>query len=392
VTTWKRETIKLGPSPSSSTPAQAIQDSGTTDNPITFSGGWDRTAMTTQNLETWMDGVNGYGLGIYNNNKNYTTFEKLAAVRFYIGISQPQNYNGAGLDWNIVAANNNSYGVICETNNVNVTVAHCVANTAYGVRMYEIANNKRLTCYNASSNGSTGAYICPIYKDVAKIIAYNNGSYGLQLTGVFSNYFGGGQVLIEDSILVDNSSVNLYLNGTPSPNYAKNLIIAGASSDINISSLYAYTNSSLQSHNHDNIAGNHKIFMKYALISSATDQRHTASGISWKIQPTSTKHYADWPVSLPLAKVACAANSLVTVKAWMRRTNTGLTMRLVCKGGRIAGVSSDVVSAMTAAADTWEELTITFTPTEVGVVEITVEAWGGTTYSGWVDDMTISQA
>ena len=132
--------------------------------------------------------------------------------------------------------------------------------------------------------------------------------------------------------------------------------------------------------------------MNFALVSAATDQRHTASGISWKMQPTNTARNSTWPVTLSLAKVACAANSLVTVKAWMRRTNTGLTMRLVCKGDQIAGVSSDVVSAMTAAADTWEELTITFTPTEVGVVEITAEAWGGTTFSGWVDDMTISQA
>ena len=132
--------------------------------------------------------------------------------------------------------------------------------------------------------------------------------------------------------------------------------------------------------------------MNGALISAATDQRKTASGISWKIQPTSSNRVSANPVTLSLAKVACAANSLVTVKAWMRRTNTGLTMRLVCKGGQIAGVASDVVSAMTAAADTWAEQTITFTPTEVGVVEITAEAWGGTTFSGWVDDMTISQA
>ena len=129
-----------------------------------------------------------------------------------------------------------------------------------------------------------------------------------------------------------------------------------------------------------------------ALISSATDERKTASGISWKIQPTSTNRSASWPIVLSLAKVACAADSLVTVKAWMRRSNTGLTMRLVCKGGQIAGVDTDVVDAMTAAADTWAEQTITFTPTEVGVVEITAEAFGGTTFSGWVDDMTISQA
>ena len=76
----------------------------------------------------------------------------------------------------------------------------------------------------------------------------------------------------------------------------------------------------------------------------------------------------------------------------MRRDNTGLSMRLMCKGGQLAGIANDVSSAMTAAADTWEEVTITFTPTVAGVVEILAEAWGGTTYSGWVDDMTISQA
>jgi hypothetical protein len=152
------------------------------------------------------------------------------------------------------------------------------------------------------------------------------------------------------------------------------------------------TNNCLFSHNHDQIIGDHKIYAEGGLISSATDQTKTASGVSWKLQPLSTARESRKPLTLSLAKVACAANSLVTIKAWMRRDNTGLTMRLVCKGGQIAGVTSDVVSAMTAAADTWEEETITFTPTEVGVVEITAEAWGGTTYSGWVDDMTISQA
>jgi hypothetical protein len=47
---------------------------------------------------------------------------------------------------------------------------------------------------------------------------------------------------------------------------------------------------------------------------------------------------------------------------------------------------------MTAAANTWEEVTITFTPSEAGFVEITAEAYGGTTYTGYVDDMTITQA
>jgi transcriptional regulator of nitric oxide reductase len=149
--------------------------------------------------------------------------------------------------------------------------------------------------------------------------------------------------------------------------------------------------STVFSQNHDQTANNHKIFMAGALISSATDQRHTASGISWKIQPTLTTRSSAWPIVLSLAKVACSDNNLVTIKAWMRRDNAGLTMRLVCKGGQIAGVASDVTASVTTT-NAWEELTITFTPTETGVVEITAEAWGGSTFSGWVDDMTISQA
>jgi hypothetical protein len=99
-----------------------------------------------------------------------------------------------------------------------------------------------------------------------------------------------------------------------------------------------------------------------------------------------------FPISMSLGKIAVAASSLVTVKVWMRRTNTGLTGTLKCAGGQIAGVSADVTDTIGAAIDTWEEQTITFTPSEAGVVEITVEAYGGTTYSLYVDDLTVTQA
>ena len=76
----------------------------------------------------------------------------------------------------------------------------------------------------------------------------------------------------------------------------------------------------------------------------------------------------------------------------MRKTHaTNITGKLVCRGGQITGVSSDVVATKADDADTWEELTIQFTPTEAGVVEIEAWAYGGTTDSLYVDDMTISQ-
>lgn len=56
--------------------------------------------------------------------------------------------------------------------------------------------------------------------------------------------------------------------------------------------------------------------------------------------------------------------------------------------------TSDVVALASAASNTWEQLTITFTPTEAGVVEVFFDTWiinGGTTDSAYIDDMSFSQ-
>lgn len=71
-------------------------------------------------------------------------------------------------------------------------------------------------------------------------------------------------------------------------------------------------------------------------------------------------------------------------------------MRLRVPGGQLPGVATDVVSNMAEAANTWggdgagNPLSVTFTPTEAGVIEVFAEAWGGTTYNGWVDTLGVS--
>jgi hypothetical protein len=212
------------------------------------------------------------------------------------------------------------------------------------------------------------------------------GTWANNATALFFDTTGTGILLSSVTTIDNTTAINMATNFAPV--YLRNCLI---NETTEVSGLIASTNIAVFSNKHDQTADNHKIFITGGLISSATDQRHTASGISWKLQPTSTTRHSFFPLTLSLAKVACAANSLVTIKAWMYRDNAGLTMRLVCKGGQIAGVASDVVSAL-STTNAWEEETITFTPTETGVVEITAEAFGGTTFSGWVDDMTISQA
>jgi hypothetical protein len=386
VTTWKRETIKLGPAATATTALQAIQESGTSGSPITYSGGWDRTAMSTQNLETWLDGVNGNGYLLDLNGVSYISFLKISGSRCVslIRLQSQANYNTA-----VIGAVTNSAVsfLIATASYVNAfTLGHVCALSGAAFAPQVASSTDVIILYGILSCSSglspTGSPVVRLRGNTPEALIANCNNVAF-LVGVNVNIFVA-------NIKTENNSGSLSIDQGPVAFVNLQNCLLGEASEFSAGN-YLFTQ--VTSQNHDQTVDNHKIFMDGGLISSATDQRKTASGISWKLQPTSTTlRNLLRPVVLSLAKVACAANSLVTIKAWMRRSDTGLTMRLVCKGGQIAGVTSDVVDSMTAAADTWAEQTITFTPTEVGVVEITAEAFGGTTFSGWVDDMTISQA
>ena len=382
VTTWKRETIKLGPAAAATTVLQTFQESGTGVSPITYSGGWDRTAMSTQTLETWLDGVNGNGYLLSTNNLSFLTLSKVAFVRAARAID---NGGGTANDWQIVTVasmtgSNFSFPLNLTGPGGRLTLGHGVACLGPALRTASFDGIVILEhgIFSCATEGFYNSTTPPgiLYGGTASTLIANNNGYGVYIVSA-------GSCIINNITTADNVS-----GGFTASNggifYCNNCLISD-STEVGVNSGAIY------SQNHDKTTGNHKIFLTTALISSAIDQRHTASGISWKMQPTSTNRSSTWPVTLSLAKVACSANNLVTIKAWMRRDNAGLTMRLVCKGGQLAGVASDVVSALTTT-NAWEEETITFTPTETGVVEITAEAWGGTTFSGWVDDMTITQA
>lgn len=384
VTTWKRETIKLGPFPSKYSYGHTINDSGTANSPITFSGGWNRTDMSTQTLETILDGVNSSGYLINASNKNFITISKIGFVRGYVGLNFTGS-RGVGCNFEDIFCTNMDYGLlsanVCAASKATIKgVAACSATLTLPASFGRITLDGPVV-----SNAASGVtvYNGDLFVEcTTNSIIANNSGYGFLVSGPGA--------VISGAKTADNTSGSIvtFSAGTA-------YFINHQSSDITLvqyggtGSGYGLTQT-IQLQDIDAISDNHAIYMNGGRIITATDQRKTASGISWKMQPTSSDRNSINPIGLPLAKVACAANSLVTVKAWMRRDNSNLNMRLACRGGQIAGVANDVTSSISTTND-WEELTITFTPTKVGVVEITAEAWGGTTYSGWVDDLTISQ-
>lgn len=138
-------------------------------------------------------------------------------------------------------------------------------------------------------------------------------------------------------------------------------------------------------------AVNKSVFEGYILESNVLI-RHTNSGMSWKLSLTNlyTNYYH---VYVPLAKVVVAANLQVTVSLWVYRPNGTLqNFRLMVMRGQIAGVEADIYSAYRSAAiDTWEQLTLSFTPTEAGLVEVCAHAWRNE-YALYFDDFDAVQA
>ena len=442
VTTYKRETIKTVYGTAISTQVQTFTTSGTVGNLIRYEGGWDRTSMSTQNLETWFDGSNGVGYGIYNTAKSYVSLNRVAAVRYYgnfffIGsisdmeipyIPAANNSSEYGIYLNSsptvgiqtsigittigAVNNNNDYALYCGGDRVyidNVKVYNCststntvsmssyyksdinnleIFNSNSNYCLYIISSNCKINYANVQSNSGYIFFDGARNNTIGILTSVNNGSYGIYFDSSTNNYINGGRT--------SGNSQGLYYRGSSNNNYFKNFT---TNESTEVTHPDSGSNARLYSQNHDNTANNHVIFTDYGKISSETTVRNTASGLSWKLQPTNTLRDQYYPLDFSLAKVAVNANSLVSVACSMRRTNTGLAMQLVVPGSStigaiaLAGIpTGGVIGSMTAAADTWERVSLSFTSTETGVVEIFAYAYGGSTYTGYVDDLSISQA
>jgi hypothetical protein len=137
------------------------------------------------------------------------------------------------------------------------------------------------------------------------------------------------------------------------------------------------------------------IYTDGGTINSEATDRVGGTGIMWNMAITSANRASNYPLKLAVAHIACVADKLVTVKMYMKKSHaSNIQGKLICRKAQLAGLTTDAVTDTTTNADTnWHEYTITFQPTEVGVVEIEAYAYyvAGNA-SVYVEDMTFSQA
>ena len=379
VTTYKREPISsMGVNGGV---ANAQQEAGAAGSRYTYTGGWNTTDMSTQTGETWLDLQ--CGLGTVFSPLTFTTFFNLNAVRGNIGIANAVGYMQI---LNCHMNNHITTGIDCSNTGVvgsGQGLAGC-NNTGTGFKYGATGANFPIRGLRCSGNGGYGVLfvgtnnIVPhvdwLLSNNAVYGAFSSANYGapfrcrglLTRGNAIGGFFPVGDAFLTNSLLSDTTPI---------------VILGG-------------TDAAVYSQRDGQVADAHLITWEGGTITSATDQRHTASGISWKFRPTTAIRNSERPLRLSVAKVACAANALVTVTIWCRRDNTNILGQLLVLGGQILGVGADVSTACAPTINTWTQYTLTFTPTEAGVVEVHFLVWDGTGSANnfWIDDFGVTQA
>jgi len=380
VNTYFRETIKTALAASYSTSVQEIQDSGSLAvGNIQFQGGYN-TSNDTQDGETFFDGLNGNGYGIYLIGKSYITLNRINPVRYDRSVYYNNNSNNNAIT-TLTANNNSNYGVYYNSSNNNTITTLTANNNSYNGVYYGTSYNNTITTLTANNNTNGVYYYNSNNNIITTITANNSSSYGV--------YYGNSS---NNKILnlstASNATSGIY--NDYGINYIYNASIAEATE---VSGMAVFANSRIFSNKHDNTANNHWIFTDGGTINSLATDRVGGTGLMWKAIISSANRASNYPLKMSLIKLAVVANKLVTITAYMKKDHaTNVAAQLLCRGGQIAGVAADVTA--TKASDTnWEQLTITFTPTEAGAVEIEFSSWYVAANSNcYCGEVTVGQA
>ena len=161
------------------------------------------------------------------------------------------------------------------------------------------------------------------------------------------------------------------------------------------SSHYVNIGQAIYAKNYDAVAGQVLNQYQYGTVEKETSIRHTASGVSWKIDVSSSSANSGAPIEWLLTKLVVNANSAVTCKIWVYRDGTGVNGGLRVKSAAIAGVTANVDAVITdTTVNTWVECSLTFTPTEAGAVDIYAIGYyvNNNNHNVYLDDFSASQA
>jgi hypothetical protein len=258
-------------------------------------------------------------------------------------------------------------------------------------------------CYSAGSNFSLGGQNQPNGSFFENVFAYlsivtyaggrnfvrgitsrNGIGLGCNLTGNPGNEY----ICIDDLVTINNQTGGIFVG------QGVNALLRNADlrEAIDISFTSSGNDALLSVESLGKIAGNDTLRHPYGRMTRQTAVVDTQAS-SWRVQVTSSNAVARGPLRLPLGKFEVTCGVTTTLAMRMRRDNTGLSMGLSYMPTEgLPGITTEQRALMTAAANTWETVTLSLSPTGSGtqIVSLDLIAWGGTTFNGYVESITVT--
>jgi hypothetical protein len=434
----------------SSTYAQVFSGNGSAGTPITISGGWDSTAMTTQSGWTTIDmsdwtasGVNLTGttgfitvdhfnfaraanpLGLVSTAQGYSLsndgfagtgpFSSFPTRAVTITASNFINTSGSGAMLSVPLST--SYKT--DGAGWSITNSKVWGSTVGGIKVAANIGTPApvITGCDCSGNGAIGFDIqspCSFWNNTAK----GNAAPGINFQGVNGatayNLVARGNTTGE--VQVNNASVEIFTLDTNTPGGSATPQVffpSGVAGQATVYSWTQYTGGSpaavltslgdpnagetagnvVASHRENGTVANNSIYSDYGVITTTGVIGESGAGVGWKLSPNGNA-LASAPLRLNVGKVPCPAGIATTVTFWAKcSAASGIGAQLKVFGGRYAGVGSpgsDITAAVSGTA--WAQYSLTFTPSENCVVDVFFESWGTSTQNATISGpVTITQ-
>jgi hypothetical protein len=386
-TTYARKTFSQGPA---STSFSAIM---TTIGGVSYSGGWDTSTSTKTGL-TVIEGSNGSRSAFGCNQSvsisdfwccRYST--PFAIIQEFVKIQNTGSSNstrsfyndnaGASTDRANFVTFQNSFFHSCQNNDTPNSIGIPISWTF-------------LTCKLLSMTAPPVIASIPKDSRIIDCTFANNGSGTLITTAANSISSKNILNLIDCSISGSTTAINTTAaSGSFIPLILKNCKI---NTSTEFTTIANYHNARIFSQQHDQTAYDY-IWTDGGTMNTEATDRSGQTGNMWRLVLTNTTRTSNYPLDLPVGQFAVAANSLVTISAWMKKSHaTNCNGRLRVRAYQLAGLTSDVTATL-ANNTNWQELTLTFTPTEAGVFEVEALAeYVAANANVYIDTISVSQA
>lgn len=321
------------------TTVNVVNDSGSVAGGyITFSGGWD-TGTNTRNGMTYF-ASNVHSSGVAFSGATFVKMENFVIARFSscISIASAQKF----IAENIVFASSAS----AISSSANLAQLFYMCKFLNGSVILN-AGNRILSCYFLNGTGRGLTIAGPT--NIANSVFGNNANASLYVSNTTASLYEeyGHHSVIRDTLFAD-------------------------STEVEFSNSYGYA----WSLNHDQTLGNNWGFTNGATINWQTSTVHDTEPGAWRVVHSSSNKGVLYPVRFKIGEFAVTEDTAVTFTAWVKKDHaTNVACRIVCEGPTYSLPGITYTSDTKADDTSWEQLSITFTPTESGIVPIYFESW-----------------